>query len=294
MTLPFHYRLFGLDVGSELDLGDLPRGGAGEAQVAITRGAAPPISGEAGRWFEATPDGMLIDMAPVARFKVSGGRSIVVEGGADRTAALRWRVLGTAFGALLQQRDILALHTTVVSIGGRAVGLTGPSGAGKSTLAAFLVRRGHRLLIDDVCATVVADGVALVEPGYGRLRLWRDALEALGDEGGEQLVPDLEKFELSAEAPGDERLALGALVDLRPGQALSIAPLDLAERLGLCLRNTYCRAFLPGQARATSNFAQCVRVAETVPAWRLERPLDFAGMDAAMALLEDTVAGLAE
>lgn len=290
MTFPFHYRLFGLDVASELDLGDLPAGCAATPEVRITRGPVPAIA--AAGWFEVRPDAALIDMAPVARFRVADGRSIVVEGGAEDTAALRWRLLGTAFGALLQQRDMLALHTTVVAIGGRAVGLTGRSGAGKSTLAAFLVRRGHRLLIDDVCATVFRDGAVLAEPGYGRLRLWKDTLEALGDADGEQLVPELEKFELSAQAPMAGRTPLRALVDLQPAGALSIVPLDLPARLGLCLRNTYCRALLASQGRATSNFAQCVRVAQAVPAWRLERPLDYAGMDAAIARLEETVAGL--
>ena len=42
------------------------------------------------------------------------------------------------------------LHSNTIVIDGKAIALSGRSGAGKSTLAAMLMKRGHRLISDDV------------------------------------------------------------------------------------------------------------------------------------------------
>src|SRR5262245_34737092 len=47
-----------------------------------------------------------------------------------------------AVSAALVQLGEEPLHSTVVDIGGRAIGLLGTSGAGKSTLASYLIDRG--------------------------------------------------------------------------------------------------------------------------------------------------------
>ena len=284
--LPYRYRLFGLCVHSGIDLGR-----AGETEVTITRGAVPPLS-DPDAWFEASPGRTVIDTKTVARFLVQGGNSIVVDGGVAASAALRWRLLGAAFGALLHQRGVLPLHTTVVYIGGMAVGLTGPSGAGKSTLAAFLCRRGHQLLIDDVCATGIENGQVLAEPGHGRLRLKKDAMTALKTVGGELLEHGSGKYELEAGLPSPERVRLRALVEIHPGEVPGLVRLDSGEALALWLRNTYYRAVLKDMQRSPANFIQCSRVSGLVPAFRLERPLDFGVMDRVAGLLEDCVAGL--
>jgi hypothetical protein len=71
--------------------------------------------------------------------QVSHGRSIVVDAdnADDRTAAL-W-VLGPAMGVLLQQRGVLVLHASAVTMDGGVVAFLGHSGWGKSTMAAAMV-----------------------------------------------------------------------------------------------------------------------------------------------------------
>lgn len=56
----------------------------------------------------------------------------------------------------------MALHGTLVEVGGVGVLLLGPSGIGKSECALELVRRGHRLVADDVVEVQVdAQGAPL-------------------------------------------------------------------------------------------------------------------------------------
>ena len=57
------------------------------------------------------------------------------------------------------------------------------SGIGKSTLAAAFIKRGYRLLTDDVCAIkTFPDRKATVLPGFPHVKLTRDAAHKLGED----------------------------------------------------------------------------------------------------------------
>ena len=104
---PFHYRLFGLHVLSDLPLPELaPVDPAEEPDVRIILGAAA----------EAT--GTLLEIADIAQFQVEGGREIRVEplpGVSERN--IRLFLLGSAMGMLLHQRGLLPLHANAIEIG---------------------------------------------------------------------------------------------------------------------------------------------------------------------------------
>jgi hypothetical protein len=131
--LSWRYRLYGLQVESALDLRALPQSD----------------------WIERRGDQLIINLSPSGRFLVEGGTRITIDDAQAGIAALRWRLLAIAFGALLHQRSVLTLHSTAIAIGGRNIGRVGVSGPGKSTLGAFLHRRGHPVRIDDVCAVAM-------------------------------------------------------------------------------------------------------------------------------------------
>lgn len=71
------------------------------------------------------------------------------------------------------------LHATVVTLGGKAIGLLGDSGAGKSTLAAFLVSQGAELITDDMLRLTYTDGCAFAHPGPHRLKLFEEVARRL-------------------------------------------------------------------------------------------------------------------
>ncbi|MBN9525824.1 MAG: hypothetical protein J0H82_06465 [Alphaproteobacteria bacterium] len=140
------------------------------------------------------------NMAGVACFLIEGGRRITVRPHMAADAPdVRLFLLGSVFGLLCHQRGWLPLHACCVEIGGRAIAFAGPSGIGKSTLAASFVRQGYRLLADDV--TVIdahAPGGPLVIPAIGRIKLWRDTLDALkiSADGLEPCRNRMEKFQV--------------------------------------------------------------------------------------------------
>src|SRR5262249_1753993 len=56
----------------------------------------------------------------------------------------------SALSFALVRQGIEPLHATVVDVGGKAVGFLGNCGFGKSSLATWFIRRGHRLITDDL------------------------------------------------------------------------------------------------------------------------------------------------
>ncbi|WP_089729373.1 serine/threonine protein kinase [Candidatus Thiosymbion oneisti] len=130
-------------------------------------------------------------------------------------------LLGPVLGFVLRLRGVLCLHACAVAIGGFAIAVLGSSGAGKSTLAAALARRGYAVLSDDRVALNHCDREWQVLPGYPRLRLWPEAIQALyGSEKGLAQVFSFSKkrfVDLTDSSDGTawrfhrQPLALGAL-----------------------------------------------------------------------------------
>lgn len=219
-----HADLCGWHVQSDLALPELARwrGPEGPAEITIAFGKVPERLGP----LRLETPAVQIDAAGRARFSAAGVASFLIEGGnrctiaaeIDRDAPdIRLFLLGTAFGVLCHQRGVLPIHAATVEIDGEAVLLAGPSGAGKSTLAAGFLRRGFRILGDDVAPLSFESGKVVVRPGLRRLRLWADSIAALDwrTDGMERCRQGLEKFSRTLdEGPAAEPLAPRAVVHL--------------------------------------------------------------------------------
>src|SRR5215831_9472143 len=98
-------------------------------------------------------------------------------------------LLGPVMGFVLRRRRVTPLHASAVRIGDAAVATAGPAAAGKSTTAAALALRGAPALCEDIAALEEEQGRFYVQPGYPRVCLWPDAVEALL--GSRAALPDL-------------------------------------------------------------------------------------------------------
>src|SRR5579883_1375325 len=94
----------------------------------------------------------------------------------DATALLT----GSIFGCLLQLRGVTCLHSSVVSVDGRAIAFTGPEGAGKSTTARSLLDRGALVAADDIAALVAQTSGFAVRNFGSRLWLTPETANAFG------------------------------------------------------------------------------------------------------------------
>jgi hypothetical protein len=179
------YWAYGLRIHAELDCPELPplEQDAGDADVTIRLlPPAPPASEAlANGYYEVRPGSFRLAVPGVAQYRVEEGRRIFIEPcpGAPRER-IRLVLLGSAMGALLYQRGIFPLHGSAVETPWGAMIFVGTQGAGKSTLAAQFLRKGYRLLSDDVCGVEpTPDGLQIL-PALAHFRLCADAFERLG------------------------------------------------------------------------------------------------------------------
>jgi hypothetical protein len=89
-------------------------------------------------------------------------------------------LLGQVVSFALLKQGIEQLHATVVTFNGRALALTGDCGRGKSTLAAALLKRGGKLLVDDMLVLKQDGRKLLAMPGPPRLKLLPDSAKRVG------------------------------------------------------------------------------------------------------------------
>jgi hypothetical protein len=196
--------------------------GATSPDVAVHRHRVPATLGDAtqkGPTWEIAGEQLLLRIPGVARFLLRAGHDISydLEDGVPASAAATF-ILGTVFGILLHQRELIVLHASAACAGDKAGLFCGPSGAGKSTLAAALVPCGYSLLNDDFCAIGLDPAGAPLAHSDGRqLKLWAEAIERLdlADPRGAAVRSGLEKFYVAPQAASAEALPLGAVYMLR-------------------------------------------------------------------------------
>ncbi len=223
--MPFHYTAYGLSIASQRALPELSTleesgallGHAPDVEIVWNELPAPPTPSE---WLQVQGEVAVLHFARVCTFRVSQGRLIEVspaQGAEENT--VRLPLLGAATAILLHQRGLFALHSSAVSIRGRAALFIGEKGQGKSTLASALYGRGHELLADDIAVITqpASQGSAAASTCSGSA-----GLAGSGKSGGLvvrpgfpqfKLVPDSLKATLNIEE--HELPHVGALVDKR-------------------------------------------------------------------------------
>ena len=294
----FSYVAYGLGIRSALELPELAPG-SGRAEVSVRLGPVPdaPREEATGRTaLSVTSEHACLYIPRAGGIRVRAGHEITIDAhpGAD-PATLRAFVLGPAFGILLHQRGLLVLHASAVVLAGGAVAFLGRSGYGKSTTAAALHARSGGLVADDVVAVdLTAPGGPIVQPGYPQLKLWPDAVTALGaaPDALPRIQPGEEKRAWAAVDPGAAPRALRRLYVLADDEALALEPLTGHEAVFEVFQHSYIVPALPrlGSAR---DLEQCARLVAAVPVQRLRRPRSLAGLGQLADLVERDAASVA-
>ena len=276
------YSAYGLRIRSEIALPLSAAPSEREPDVRIRNGAVPEtlaVSRTGRRNWEAAPGLFRLEVEGVARYLVREGREIVVDRAGDDDTAVVPFLLGSVLAACLQQRGVLTLHASAMATGGGAVLFAGHSGLGKSTLLAAVVDRGYAMLSDDVTG-IVAEGDGgdpRVLPAFPSLRLWSDAVEALGWEGRTQgrVREGVEKYlvpvERGVKGPLPVRAVFVLTIHNRDGIEMETVPTASAfEYLARC---TYRKRYASGLGRGREHFRMLAALAGGIPVVRVARPL---------------------
>ncbi len=293
------YCLCGLRLRSTLPLPELARWAGtseGDPDVTVEAAAVPDRLQDAvsqGEYLSVSPDAVLLNIPDAVRILTRRGREISVDI-AQNAADEGWRLflLGAAFGHLCHQRGLLPLHAASLQTGSRTLAIAGPSGAGKSTLALALVQQGAALLSDDV-TVLQTEPEILVQPSYPRLKLWREALDAMGIPAGalQPVRAGLEKFDLRPHEGFDPRpRPLDALLILSEGEETGLRRLTTIEAAGAIRQNIFRPRAASLLGRDAAIFAKAAALAGVVPVFAFVRPKKFEALGAGVALLERTFA----
>jgi hypothetical protein len=278
------YRIFGLRIKSDFDLRLLPTvSEPGDADVMIRRGEVSAHGIESPRLTRAltqvADDCVWFDVPDIARFWIEEGREVLVHPyrEADERSILL-HLLGSALGAVLHQRGLLALHANAVLVGGGVVLFAGASGAGKSTAAAAMLERGFEVLADDVSAINAAGEFV---GGIPRLKLWKDVLGLLDTplEGLEQIRPQVDKYHLPLNSAGEEqaRIPVKALYVIKTANELEPDHFDLNHLEGTAKfktlrKQTYRANFMRGLGLKPQHMKLCATLAARTPIAHIVRP----------------------
>jgi hypothetical protein len=171
------------------------------------------------------------------------------------------------------------------------VAFLGASGAGKSSIAAFLARRGHRFLADDICLIdPAAPRDRRVLPTAPWLKLWDGTLDAMGESksGLSRIFSDDEKYRYvlqqhDAPSPLAELILLERAEEQAEASFEQLAPV---HALHAVLDNTYQSWLVRATGRTDRYFLRCGEALDGVRVIRMRRPWGFDAMAATLEALE--------
>ena len=216
------------------------------------------------------PDGCYFRGQDLCAHRITGGNRIEVALGADYDPSkLSVYLMGTCMGAIHYQRGLMMLHGSCVTDGQRAILLTGDSGAGKSTLAAEFLRRGWKLITDDVSVVYDPEGTPMVQSSYPSQKLWRDALERnerpKDDVHSLYTAGDREKYGVDVTKYFfDGRVPLELVVRLLPHEDVcSLRPVAGMTKVDQLMRNTYRRELIEAH-NLQRHFQRCVTLSAKI------------------------------
>ena len=280
----FYHRVFGLEIQSEFELPEL-EAGQGNADVQIAFADVPlqlPETLNGLFRYDCSSDRFLLQAEGTANYLVDQGTRILV----DTKCAVPelWRVLlySNCMAALLQQRGIVPLHSSVVLSKLGALLIAGPSGAGKSSLAGALADSGFPVVADDIGAlSLDSSGKAQVALGIRRLRLARQALKQLNLDANRypRTHGGAEKFEVPPSHwhctnPPQNHYPIAAVIFLsvwdRPD--FRTEAISGAKKVQLLLNHTYRDCFLSGAKSQHNRLKMAYALAAQVPMFSISRP----------------------
>jgi hypothetical protein len=231
----------------------------------------------AGVFYEATSEQLLLNVKHISRYLISAGNEIVVDAvpGAD-PGMLLLLLFGPAFGALLHQRRVWAMHGSAIVTRRGAVVFAGASGYGKSTLAGAFYRRGFPVLTDDVCPIRTID-IPSVLPANPFLMLWADAKNRLGinEHSLQRARSGLDKFILPlGNGFTAEPIPLHAVYVLEPSNAddFSLTPIHGLQKIKTLSLVTHRPHFVEGMNLDSQYLRQIGEVARHAKVAVVKRP----------------------
>jgi len=240
----------------------------------------PPLREEAGEFaLYRVHDCEVLHFIDEATFFLMDQRIFCFLPDSSRRHVVEIRLLGAVLAYWLESRGIPTLHASAVVVGDRAVAFVSGNGGGKTSLAAELMRRGHRMLTDDILPIDVRNEAAHGRPGYPQMRMWpAEAERFVGTvEGLVTVHPAFDKLRVpvGGDGLGDfcrEATTLGTIYFLNPVATREPPRFERVpphETVMLLVAAGFAARVAGVAPQAAERFHTLGKVATSVPVWWL-------------------------
>ena len=299
------FSAYGYSLASEVDLPGFATIAQGKTDISIlynTNHLAKPAS-QLNRTLSLhkTLRGHRINWPGVGSYEIIEGKKIVVtpEPNLGSRANLVVQPLyGIALATILLQNNHLVLHGSTVEISGNALTILGNKGFGKSTLTACLLSNGHNFLTDDITALLSCgrpDFLSL--PGVPRLKLWSDAVRAIGinPDTLPYVAPSIPKhiYYIPSRQYKNQNTLLHTIIILDYGDSIALHKMSQSEKMVSLLGGQYFAKFHHALDEKTHKliFQQCSELARNVTIVKLVMPRNVDSLPVLANMLEQLVDG---
>lgn len=282
LDTPHQYRVFGLNILSDLPLNELKPYSFNTADVRIILGENPaelenPV--DRGVLFQLRENEFLFRLDTVGSFYVRNGNFITIERLNNSTdQELSLFLLGSAFGALLHQRGLVPLHGSTIVLEEKAVPILGVSGAGKSSIAAEYLKRGYKILADDISVLEAEKNSISILPGVPQVKLWKDVMDELilDTRKYDKVRPQLLKYRKPAEKNYMEtarQISKIIVLSTKNTPGFDIREIKGAEKFNILKNHTFRYKFMQNPEMIQTHFELINRLAATTPVYAISRPV---------------------
>lgn len=282
----YAYKAFGLTILSEIPLKELQKTEMVNTSPDLVVKKADLTSlwatqkDEKDDYFVTKKEYILFNMPDIAIFMIRNGNEILVSKTENALEdQLRLYILGTCMGAILIQRGILPLHGSAIAIDGKVYAIVGESGAGKSTLASAFLKKGYKLLSDDVISvTFNDDNEPIVIPAYPQQKLWIESLHQFGmNSDNYQPIAEREtKFAIPVQSSFfEERLPLAGVFELvkMENEEIEIEPIQNLERFYTIYNHTYRNFLFVALGLMDWHFSTTTKILSKIDLFQIRRPV---------------------
>jgi hypothetical protein len=224
------------------------------------------------------------------------GRHVVSEDGRrihsapPRRAGWWWQRLLLAqvlpIAATLQGLELL--HASAVAFGERTIAITAEAGSGKTSLAAHLLDLDGELVADDVLALQLVDDRVVAHPGVGLVNIDPVQRATLGPRAAALLAESVgegDKLYVLARLV-DRPLPLSAVYFLHRDESFKTLRIVTAEEAARRLLGSGFISYLASAERLLGHFEVYSRIAETIPPFVIQSPLQMSPKELAARVRE--------
>lgn len=280
LSSSYSYKAFNLNIFSQFPVTGFATSEYAEPDVRVVEGIVPDSltnPRNEGVFFQSTETEFLLKIDALAWYYVHDGREIIIQKNDTST----WQEVsvflsGIVFGVLCHQRKLLPLHASTVIYENKCILFMGLSGSGKSTTAAYYIRKGGRLVADDVSVIDYSGDIPLVLPAYPSIKIWEDSLHKLGVKTN-KLNPvrnELKKYYFPVERFQKEPVPLNHIIVLHAHNKFTFEKKEPEgiNKFRMLKKHTYLFKGIPHTGMENTHFIMINRLAKQIPITVITRP----------------------